>query len=194
MGACTCILYAAVDPSISGMVLDSPFSSLTKLMGELAQSGRVAFKVPTFLVPPMISVLRSAIDQRANFDIDRLELVEVVQMLSMPCLFAHASDDDFVDASHSRRLHANCASPCKCFVPFEGSHNSPRPQAFHGAAASFVRRLFPDQYAQRVRTRQIVAPRAVRSVSIGAAVGVLGCVRAERVRAPLRSCPSAREC
>ena len=39
------------------------------------QSGRVAFKVPTFLVPPMISVLRSAVDQRANFDIERLELV-----------------------------------------------------------------------------------------------------------------------
>jgi hypothetical protein len=39
------------------------------------QSGRVAFKVPPFLVPPMISVLRSAVDQRANFDIERMELV-----------------------------------------------------------------------------------------------------------------------
>jgi hypothetical protein len=41
----------------------------------LLQSGRAAFQVPTFLVPPMISVLRSAIHRRANFDIDRMELV-----------------------------------------------------------------------------------------------------------------------
>jgi hypothetical protein len=209
------------------MVLDSPFSSLTKLMGELAQvypllpagasigpffrnlamrllglpvalwperrgaahrhsalgsterlplqSGRVAFTVPPFLVPPMISVLRSAVDQRANFDIERMELVRYsfggvlaprrvcIASLAgwahpahvctgkdigqrtppdrphsyrrtlpraecrtpafmfgwrMPAGVARAQDD-FVDASHSRRLHANCASPCKCFVPFE---------------------------------------------------------------------------
>ncbi len=138
----------------------------------LLQSGRVAFKVPPFLVPPMISVLRSAVDQRANFDIDRLELVRCsfggVLAPRRVCIaslagWAHPADvctgkdigqrtppdrphsyrrtlpraecrtpavmfgcqlawrvqGDFVDASHSHRLHANCASPCKSFVPFE---------------------------------------------------------------------------
>jgi alpha-beta hydrolase superfamily lysophospholipase len=35
MGAVTALLYANRDPSIAGIVLDSPFSSLNKLMMEL---------------------------------------------------------------------------------------------------------------------------------------------------------------
>lgn len=37
MGAVSCLLYAARDPSMAGMVLDSPFSSLPELIVEIAQ-------------------------------------------------------------------------------------------------------------------------------------------------------------
>ena len=36
MGAVTALLYSQRDPSVAGMVLDSPFSRLTALMLELA--------------------------------------------------------------------------------------------------------------------------------------------------------------
>lgn len=41
MGAATAIMYGATDPSIACMVLDSPFSSLTKIAKELTENSPV---------------------------------------------------------------------------------------------------------------------------------------------------------
>jgi dipeptidyl aminopeptidase/acylaminoacyl peptidase len=41
MGAATSIMYGATDPSIACMVLDSPFSSLTKVAKELVENSSV---------------------------------------------------------------------------------------------------------------------------------------------------------
>ncbi len=41
MGAATSIMYGATDPSIACMVLDSPFSSLTKVAKELVENSPV---------------------------------------------------------------------------------------------------------------------------------------------------------
>lgn len=41
MGAVTSLLYSERDPSVAGLVLDSPFSKLTDLMKELAQEQRI---------------------------------------------------------------------------------------------------------------------------------------------------------
>ena len=41
MGAVTALLYSERDPSVAGLVLDSPFSKLTDLMRELAREQRI---------------------------------------------------------------------------------------------------------------------------------------------------------
>lgn len=46
------MLYGAEDPSIAGMVLDSPFSDLVELMMELADTQ--SFRLPKFTVSPAI--------------------------------------------------------------------------------------------------------------------------------------------
>jgi hypothetical protein len=46
MGAVTSIFQALRDPSIAGMVLDSPFSNLNKLSLELAKTHT---KIPQFI-------------------------------------------------------------------------------------------------------------------------------------------------
>jgi alpha-beta hydrolase superfamily lysophospholipase len=48
MGAATAILYAHMDPSIAGMVLDSPFSSLSTLAKELVEASEVAISRASF--------------------------------------------------------------------------------------------------------------------------------------------------
>lgn len=45
-------MYGAEDPSIAGMVLDSPFSDLIELMMELADTQ--SFRLPRFTVSPAI--------------------------------------------------------------------------------------------------------------------------------------------
>ena len=54
MGAATAIMYGATDPSIGGMVLDSPFSSLPKLAQELVTSDEVRYLPPLPLSPLLI--------------------------------------------------------------------------------------------------------------------------------------------
>lgn len=41
MGAVTALLYSERDPSVAGIVLDSPFSRLTDLMRELVEEQRI---------------------------------------------------------------------------------------------------------------------------------------------------------
>ncbi|KAB8091857.1 hypothetical protein EE612_017515, partial [Oryza sativa] len=48
MGAVTSLMYGAEDPSIAGMVLDSPFSNLVDLMMELVDTYK--YPLPKFTV------------------------------------------------------------------------------------------------------------------------------------------------
>ena len=58
MGAVTSILHASRDPSIAGMVLDSPFSNLTKLCLELVGTYS---KIPHLLAKFGIKFIRKSI-------------------------------------------------------------------------------------------------------------------------------------
>ena len=58
MGSVTALLHGDRDPSIAGMILDSPFSSLKVLVNELAKSHT---KVPGFLVSSALALIRKSI-------------------------------------------------------------------------------------------------------------------------------------
>lgn len=66
MGAATALLYADRDPSIAGMVLDSPFSKLSDLTDELAKTYT---KIPNLLVKGVMKLIRSSVKSKAKFDI-----------------------------------------------------------------------------------------------------------------------------
>ena len=61
MGAVTALLYANRDPSIAGIVLDSPFSSLNKLMMELVDQFTAGSRVsvPQIATRMALSFMRS---------------------------------------------------------------------------------------------------------------------------------------
>jgi alpha-beta hydrolase superfamily lysophospholipase len=58
MGAVTALMYAERDPTIAGMVLDSPFASLKVLLHELAKEYTM---IPFFLVGHAIKRIRKTI-------------------------------------------------------------------------------------------------------------------------------------
>ncbi|CAI0560093.1 unnamed protein product [Linum tenue] len=100
MGAVTSLMYGAQDPSIAGMVLDSPFSDLVDLMMELVDTYK--FRFPRFTVAKSCFV---------------------------PALFGHAIQDDFIQPHHSDRIYEAYMGD-KNIIKFEGDHNSPRPQFY----------------------------------------------------------------
>ncbi|PQM34042.1 uncharacterized protein Pyn_32431 [Prunus yedoensis var. nudiflora] len=127
MGAVTSLLYGAEDPSIAGMVLDSPFSDLVDLMMELVDTYKI--RLPKFTVKFAIQYMRRAIQKKAKFDITNLNTIKVAKSCFVPALFGHAIDDDFIQPHHSDRIFAAYMGD-KNIIKFEGDHNSPRPQFY----------------------------------------------------------------
>ncbi|KAM0962887.1 hypothetical protein ACFX13_022373 [Malus domestica] len=127
MGAVTSLLYGAEDPSIAGMVLDSPFSDLVDLMMELVDTYKI--RLPKFTVKFAIQYMRRAIQKKAKFDIMKLNTIKVASSCFVPVLFGHAIDDDFIQPHHSDRIFEAYMGD-KNIIKFEGDHNSPRPQFY----------------------------------------------------------------
>ncbi|CAN6551508.1 unnamed protein product [Malus baccata var. baccata] len=127
MGAVTSLLYGAEDPSIAGMVLDSPFSDLVDLMMELVDTYKI--RLPKFTVKFAIQYMRRAIQKKAKFDIMNLNTIKVASSCFVPALFGHAIDDDFIQPHHSDRIFEAYMGD-KNIIKFEGDHNSPRPQFY----------------------------------------------------------------
>ncbi|KAG6431117.1 hypothetical protein SASPL_109192 [Salvia splendens] len=143
MGAVTSLMYGAEDPSIAGMVLDSPFSDLVDLMMELVDTYKV--RLPKFTVKFAIQYMRKAIQKKAKFDIMELNTIKrmgsvtvqreaaleiktfnslpgVAKSCFVPVLFGHAIEDDFIQPHHSDRVfdaYVVIITPCKYFPFFK---------------------------------------------------------------------------
>ena len=76
MGAVTWLRYASEDPTIAGLVLDSPFSNLRTLCEELWRKNS---KIPLFLWKIGMRFLRRSILKMAKFDIYKLDIIEAAK-------------------------------------------------------------------------------------------------------------------
>ena len=134
MGAVTALAYAARDPSIAGVVLDSPFSRLTDLMAEVVE--QQGLRLPGPLLTFALGAMRRSVRRRAGFDIRDVVPLDLAPGTFVPALFAHAVGDTFVAPHHSRRLYEEYGGD-KNHVLFEGGHNSRRPAFFYHSVAIF---------------------------------------------------------
>ncbi|XP_050108594.1 uncharacterized protein LOC126587556 isoform X5 [Malus sylvestris] len=134
MGAVTCLLYGAEDPSIAGMVLDSAFSSLYVLMMELVDVYKI--RLPKFTVKMAVQYMRRIIEKKAKFDIMDLNCLQVATKTFIPALFGHAKDDKFIQTHHSDIIYKSYAGD-KNIIHFDGDHNSSRPQFYYDSVSIF---------------------------------------------------------
>eukprot|EP00198_Chlamydomonas_reinhardtii_P001120 XP_001690455.1 predicted protein [Chlamydomonas reinhardtii] len=130
MGAVTALLYAQRDPSIAGMVLDSPFSRLTDLMMEIVAEQRLP--IPRPLAKLALAAMKRSVSKRASFDINKVSPVDAVSQSFIPALFGHAVGDTFIKISHAEILHSAYAGD-KNLIRFDGDHNSRRPEFFYNS-------------------------------------------------------------
>uniref|UniRef100_A0A0A9FET2 Serine aminopeptidase S33 domain-containing protein n=1 Tax=Arundo donax TaxID=35708 RepID=A0A0A9FET2_ARUDO len=134
MGAVTSLMYGAEDPSIAGMVLDSPFSNLVDLMMELVDTYK--YPLPKFTVKLAIQHMRKIVKRKANFDIMDLDTIQVAKRCFVPALFGHATEDDFILPHHSDKIYESYVGD-KNIIKFDGDHNSPRPQFYFDSIMIF---------------------------------------------------------
>ena len=153
MGAVTALLHGDRDPSIAAMILDSPFSSLRELAGELVN--HLDMKIPSFAVSAALSVVKSSVKKRAGFNLDELAPVQHADRCFIPALFGHADDDDFILKRHSEVIHEKYAGD-KNLVTFPGDHNSQRPQFFHASALIWLQNTMLQGLAPPTPSRGVV--------------------------------------
>jgi pimeloyl-ACP methyl ester carboxylesterase len=136
MGAATALLHVPREPSLAGIVLDSPFSDLRLVADELAHLF-LGSNVPGFILSLGISMVRSSIKSRAQFDIDELSPISHVSNAYVPALFAAADQDTFIKPEHGKTLFEKYAGD-KNFILVPGDHNSPRPRFFQDSVFIFL--------------------------------------------------------
>ena len=124
MGAATALLHAERDPSIAGIVLDSPFTDLNVLAKELTRA--YVKYLPSFMTSILLKILRKTIKKKAMFDIKDISPIKHVANSYIPALFCAAKLDDFIRPHHSEQLYEKYAGD-KNIIYVEGDHNSERP-------------------------------------------------------------------
>lgn len=138
MGAVTALLYSHRDPSIAGIVVDSPFSRLTDLMLELATDTQQGLNVPRPLVKVALTMMRRSVRKKADFCIDDVAPLDLAKEMYVPVLFGHAEGDSFIAAHHSERLFEAHGADTKNFINFDGDHNGARPEFWYDSALIFL--------------------------------------------------------
>lgn len=133
MGAATALLHADRDPSIAGLVLDSPFSSLTKLAEELYK--KYASGVPGFLYSMAQWYVKKKIKGAAKFSIDDLTPINHVKNTFIPALFVVAKEDSLINPKHGQDLY-DAYSGDKNLIWVDGDHNTPRP--YHAITSIYI--------------------------------------------------------
>jgi len=142
MGAVVCILYGQRDPSVCGIVMDSPFSRLGPLMVELARD-QAGFKLPQIFLKSVVGILRRSIRKRAGFDINDADPLASAPLSFIPALFGHGLDDNFIKVHHSQKL-CDAYAGDKNLITFDGDHNAHRPEFFVTSVIIFLHNVFSE--------------------------------------------------
>ena len=123
MGAATILLYAAKDPRITCICVDSPFSDLAQLLKEFADN---TISVPGFVFSSAYSLTKIMVYNRNKVDLDGIKPINEVKNIGIPAYFIHAMKDTLINSEHSVKLYEACGSFYKFINICEGGHNSIR--------------------------------------------------------------------
>ncbi|CAD8163604.1 unnamed protein product [Paramecium pentaurelia] len=141
MGSVTAILAAHYNYEFKVLVCDSPFSNLTLLCQELAKAN---YKIPNCCFNCFWCYVKSKINQEVKFNIDELNIVQIIQVLpqDVQILFLSAQQDDLIRESHPKLLMKLFRGHNKELFSFEGTHNSRRPVKILEESVQFVCKAF----------------------------------------------------
>jgi len=150
MGAATALMLS--DPTVACMVLDSSFSDLTRLAGEIVEREGGAL-VPGFVVSMAMNAIGASVKARAGFEIRKTSPIAKAGECEMPALFLAGRRDAFIDRKHSEALHERYAGE-KRLVIVDGDHNSPREKNVMDDVSKFLeKRLNTKLWAEGINSK-----------------------------------------
>jgi len=163
MGASTVLMHAARDPSIAGVVADSPFGDLRQLIQEICWD---YLRLPALAIDAILPGIRLIIQQKADFDIYEVSSSKHAPSSFVPALFLHGEADAFVAPSHSEFIARRYAGESQRIVVPNATHTSRRPKEYlHRAAVFLVRALRWERYVPRAVTEEVLGALAAGEFS-----------------------------
>ncbi|CAD8066162.1 unnamed protein product [Paramecium primaurelia] len=140
MGSATAILAARENPNIKVIVCDSPFSNFYMLCQDLAKS---RYHIPKCFFNCCWCFIKSKIQKEANFNLDDLNLLSIVQTLQNDLLiiFLQAKQDELIENKHASLLMENFRGKKK-LLSFDGTHNSTRPKDVMEQSVELIKKEF----------------------------------------------------
>jgi hypothetical protein len=150
MGAVTAILYAEEYPERVGvLVVDSPFSSLKKMVQDIAFEH---YKIPAFVVNLGLSVISSSIQERIGVDLfEKLDPYVNCAKCQTPVTFIAASCDGLVQPKRVNQMFKNYGSQHqtvkKRYLETSGSHTDSREDSLIHTCFMFIATEF-DAYIE----------------------------------------------
>ena len=153
MGAAAALYYqgfaaqeAGVWPSLSCVVLDSPYSDFTELAAHVASERKAVFggfSLPKFVLDLLLASLDASVDARAGLrPTQHLSPVKHAPQCEAPALFVRARRDPLIAQEHVESLAKKYKGP-RTLALVEGSHSSPRDVDARRFVARFLARHLP---------------------------------------------------
>jgi Hydrolases of the alpha/beta superfamily len=149
MGAVSALFSACNNLDVGSMVLDSPFTSMKTLAYEIARKKSSA---PEFIFRFVYKRIRKTIEEKAGFDLNSLNPINLVSGCFQPALFITGKNDDFVEPHHTQEMYQAYTGD-KDILYVDGDHNSPRPRVcLQKVANFFYSTLLCDRIPKRIKS------------------------------------------
>ncbi|HWP43009.1 MAG TPA: alpha/beta fold hydrolase [Blastocatellia bacterium] len=136
MGAAAALLAAAETPEVAAVISDSSFISFKDTIDHHI---RMFLRLPPF---PLANEVRFFIEQRADFDGSKLDLIDAVRRIGeRPVLFINGANDRRMPPELARKLYEASASPKKDLFIVDGPGTEVHGHAYQAAPAAYVEKV-----------------------------------------------------
>ncbi len=201
LGAVTS-LYFAQRSQVSVLILDSPFDRLEQTILRAAKN-RSDF--PSFVISGGLYFAKNKIEKEANFDISKINPVEVVHNVSVPGFFIIGAEDHIIDLDSFMEMYSKFGAEKTIRVLPAGKHNDSRhddPKLMEDAVEFLLKHLrqtstaaisdFPNPYESLGQPQSFVwKPSVPRPVSYRAVLKLTGSSKSSHM--PVLDVPSEKD-
>ena len=135
MGGAAALLASSIEPRITAVAVDSPFSDARKLIAqETARATGMSYKLAKLFVP-MVKILAQMI---YKINLDDMVPEEAVKKIKVPILLVHGDEDPTISHSHSKKIHKNAHKESELYIVPKGSHTG----SYEIDRGAYMKRLF----------------------------------------------------
>lgn len=136
-GGGTVLEYLAIaHPNVKFVIADCPYSDLTELMRHQL---RVLNKIPAF---PLLSLVDRRLERKAGFRLKQVSPLKAVEQSTLPVMFVHGTEDNYVPTHMSKDLYEHKPEPKKLLLIDGAEHAdaySVDPKRYSEEVHSFIR-------------------------------------------------------